>query len=154
MLSHNRGGKEDIMTRKIGVSLEFKYEIALKGWCSMIAGFLYVIREEFDAATALKLIEKLFKRDDRVKNLTNNLRTIFKIEGNDAKTMLDWFETFHEILGTEYTIPEQSKTIFRQKITKCPFKTGYKDVSEWCKIWSDIVYKTINPKAIYWRGRI
>jgi len=135
------------MAKKIGVPLEFKYQLSLRGWTSILGGFLYVIRERHGAAEALSCIERLFKMDDRVKNLTNTIKTIFKIEGNDAKTMLDWFETYWEILGTEYTIPEQSKTISRMKITKCPFQTGHKDISDWCKTWCDIVYTTINPKA-------
>ena len=135
------------MTKKIGVPLEFKYELTMKAWSSLIKGFLYVVRERHGAAEALACIERLFKMDDRVKNLTNTIKTIFKIEGNDADTMANWFETYYEILRTEYTLPEQSKTILRSKVTKCPFKTGYNDLSDWCKIWCDIVYKVINPKA-------
>ena len=135
------------MAKKIGVPLEFKYELTKKAWSSLIKGFLYVVRERHGAAEALACIERLFKMDDRAKNLTNFIKTVFKIEGNDADTMADWFKIYHEILGTESTTLELSKTNYRKKITKCPFQTGHKDVSDWCNIWSDIVYKTINPKA-------
>jgi len=146
------GGKE-IMTSKMGIPCEFKYELAMKGWASMLAGFLYVIRDEFDAITSLKLIENLFKRDDRLKNLTNFLKTVFKIEGNDIIAIKKWFDIWYELTGFESTLLEQSETIFRIKITTCPFKTGYKDISGWCKIWSDIVLKTINPKATFERPK-
>lgn len=139
------------MAKKIGIPFEFKYELAMKAWSSMIAGFLYVIREEFNAVTALKLIEILFKRDDRVKNLTNFIKNVFKIEGNDIEALNQWFDIYHELTGFESTTLEQSETSYRNKITKCPFKTGYKDVGDWCKIWCNIVYTTINPKATFER---
>jgi len=141
------------MAKKIGIPCEFKYELAMKGWSSMIAGFMYVIRDEFDAATALKLLEKLFKRDDRLKNLVNNIKTIFKIEGNDLEALATWFDVWYELTGIEATWLERSKTINRTKITKCPFKTGYKDLSDYIYIWIDIVVKTINPKIAYERPK-
>lgn len=141
------------MTTKMGIPCEFKYELAMKGWASMLAGFLYIIRDEFDATTALKLIEKFFKRDDRLKNLSNFLKTVFKIEGNDAEAIGKWFGIWHELVGSESIFLEQSKTITRNRVTKCQFKTGYKDLSDWCLIWCDIVYNTINPKATFERHK-
>ncbi len=47
----------------------------------------------------------------------------------------------------EYTILERSKTINRIKVTKCPWKTEPKDISDWVLIFNNIVNKTINPKA-------
>ena len=138
---------EEVMAKKIGVPLEFKYELAMKAWSSLVKGFMYVVRERHGAAEALACIERLFKMDDRTKNLTTFIKTVFKIEGNDADTIADWFETYHEVTGSESTVLEQSKTFIRRKITKCPFQTGHKDLSDWCKIWGDIVIKTINPKA-------
>jgi hypothetical protein len=133
------------MSKRIGVPLEFKYNLAMRGWSSILNGFLYVIREKHGAAEALELIERLFKMEDRVKNLTNTVKTIFKIEGNDIETWAQWLETWWEICGIEGTTLERSKTLLRTKITKCPWKTGYKDI-DWVLIWFNIVHKTINPK--------
>ena len=141
------------MTKKIGIPCEFKYELAMKGWSSMIVGFMYVIRDEFDAATALKLLEKLYKRDDRLKNLVNNIKTIFKIEGNDLEAIMKWWDVWYELTGIEATVLERSKTFARTKITKCPFKTGYKDLSDYIFIWLNIVYSTINPKITFERPK-
>lgn len=81
------------------------------------------------------------------KNITNTIRTIFKIEGNDMEAILKWFEIWWEFWGHEATILEFSKTIWRSKFTKCPWKTEYKDISDWALPFCNIVHKTINPKA-------
>ena len=141
------------MSKKIGIPCEFKYELAMKGWSSMIVAFMYVIRDEFDASTALKLLEKLYKRDNRVKNLIKNIKTIFKIEGNDLEALTKWFEVCDELTGIEATWLERSKTSLRNKITKCPFKTGYKDLSDYIFIWMNIVLETINPKITFERPK-
>ena len=134
------------MSKRIGVPLEFKYNLAMRGWSSVLNGFLYVIREKHGAAEALELLERLFKMDNRVKNLTNTVKTIFRIEGNDTETMAQWLETFWEICGYEGTWLERSKTIARNKVTKCPWKTAYADLSDWTLNWCIMVAKTINPK--------
>jgi len=136
------------MAKKITIPNDFRLELAMKGYTTTLKGFMYVVREKFDAATALELIERFFKRDDRVKNLTKFLKDVFKIEGKDAETYTQWFDAWCEIFGFEYAWLERTKTNARFKVTKCPWKTGYKDIGNWCKIWCDIVFATINPKAI------
>jgi len=140
------------VSKKIGVPLEFKYKMAMRGWSSILNGFLYVIREKRGAAEALELIEKLFKMEDRVKNLTNTVKTIFKIEGNDIETLAQWWDIWCEICEIESTILKQSKSLFRIKNTKCPWKTGYKDI-DWVLIWFNIVTKTINPNINFERPK-
>lgn len=135
------------MVQKLAIPMEFKYELAMRGWNTMLKGFMYVIREEYGATAALKLVEKFFKMDDRLKNLANFIKNVFKIEGNDVETIMKWLDIWFEICGFEYTWLEQSKTLGRNKITKCPFKTGYKDLSDWCLIWNNIIYETLNPKV-------
>ena len=135
------------MVKKITIPNEFRLELALTGYTTMLKGFLYVIRERYGAAEALACFKRFFEMDDRIRNMTNFLKTVFKIEGNDVETITDWLVVWYEIFGFEYDVLERSKTFSRIKITKCPWKTGYKDVGVWCNIWSDIVYTTINPKA-------
>ena len=135
------------MVKKITIPDEFRAELAITGWTSMMKGFLYVIRERHGAAEAYACAERLFEMDDRMKNLTNFLKTVFKIEGNDAETIMDWLVIWYEIHRFEYHVVERSKTISRNTVTKCPFKTGYKDIGEWCTIWANFVLTTINPKA-------
>jgi hypothetical protein len=135
------------MAKKIAIPWELKYKYAMGGWASLLKGFLYEIREEYGAAKALKIYERLCKRDDRVRNMTKGILTAFNIEGNDADTIGKWWEIWSEINDQEYIMLEQSKTIRRSKITKCPWKTGLKDISEWALKFNNIVIKTINPKA-------
>lgn len=141
------------MARKISIPAEFICDLAIKGWSTTLKGFMYIVREKFDATTALELIESYFKRDDRVKNLTKFIKDVFRIEGNDAETMAQWWGVWWEITGMEGTWLERSKTMSRAKITKCPWKTGYNDISNWCLIYVDIIVKTINPKIAYERPK-
>jgi hypothetical protein len=141
------------MVKKITIPCEFRCELAIKGWTSMIKGFMYVIRERHEAAETYACVEKFFEMDDRMKNLTNFLKTVFKIEGNDAETIIDWLVVWYELLGFEYDVLERSKTINRHRVFQCPFKTRYKDIGEWCTIWTDFVYRTINPRATHKRPK-
>ena len=135
------------MTTQLTIPWDLKYKFAMGGWTSNLKGFMYAIREKYGATAALEIHEKLCKRADRVKNMTNAILNVFQLEGNDAETMGKWWDLYFEICGIEGTILERSKTIARTKITKCPFKTDPKDLSEWVLIWFNLVVKTINPKA-------
>jgi hypothetical protein len=139
------------MSKKIGIPCEFKYELALKGWTSGYKGLLYAIREEYGAAAALKMYERVQHMDDRIKNLTNFIRTVFKIDGNDVETIAKWWDIWGEIVGLESTMLERSKTCLRRKITECPWKVEYEDIGDYSLIFSNIVVKTINPKATHER---
>ena len=92
------------------------------------------------------MIEMLDKMDDRIKSLTNSLLKIFKIEGNDCETIGEWFDIYFELCGMEGTVLERTKSINRIRITRCPWKTEPKDISDWDTM-PNIVAKTINPKA-------
>jgi hypothetical protein len=139
--------EEENMVKKIGIPCEFKLQLVMTAYSTMLKGFVYEIRERFDAATALELLQSFFNRDDRVKNLTNFIKKVFKIEGNDVESISKWFEIWSEITGSENIILETSKTFGRNRIIKCPFKMGYKDLSDWCVNWIAIIYETLNPKA-------
>ena len=134
------------MAKKIGIPCEFRCELAMTAWATSIKGFMYVVRERHGAAEALACIERFFEMDDRMKNLTNFIKKVFKIEGNDLESAEKWYETYLEIIGSEFKTLERSKTLWRNKVTKCIFKTGYKDLSEWCIIWNKFVLETLNPK--------
>jgi hypothetical protein len=134
------------VAKDIVIPSELKLDFFKTAYHSIHKGFMYVIRDEFGAATALKLLEILYKRDDRVKNLVNFIKDVFKIEGNDLEALATWVDFWNELTGIEGTWLERSKTILRGKVTKCPFKTGYKDLSDHIYIWMNIVVKTINPK--------
>ncbi len=135
------------MSKKVSIPLELKLDYLERAYRSLFKGVLYAIREKYGAAEAIDIFERLWKMDDRVKNLTNILIKIFKLERNDAETMAKWYEIWHELNGFEYTWLERSKTIARYKVTQCPFKPAYKDLSDFCLIYANIVNKTINQKA-------
>jgi len=135
------------MAKKVVIPLELKLDFFKSAYMNTFRRFLYAIREEYGAAKALEMYEKTTKMDDSTKNLANTLLTIFKIEGNDAETIGKWHEIFHELVGFESTVLERSKTINRYKVTKCPLKPAYRDLSGWCLIGANIVEKTINSKA-------
>ena len=141
------------MTEKLEIPMGTKYKFVVGGYHSILKGYLELIRDEYGADASLKLYEKLCKQDDRIKNFTNIVTNVFKLEGNDAETIAKWFDIWHELTGIEGATLEQSKTFSREKITKCPWKTDSKDISNWCSIFMDIVYKTINPKATFERPK-
>jgi rhodanese-related sulfurtransferase len=101
-----------------------------------------------DLETALEFFENgVWKRADRVKNMANTLKEVFKIEGNDAEAIAKSREIIWELIGTDHTWLERSKTICRAKITKCAWQTEPKDISDWPLIYNSIIAKNINPKA-------
>ena len=139
---------------KRGLPWELKYNFAIGGWTdSAHRGNLYAIREKYGAAAALEIYERACKEDDRVKNLTNTILTIFNIKENDAETIGQWWDIWDEFTGIESTILERSKTINRRKVIKCPFKTGYKDISNWNLTFVNIVTEIINSEAIFDRPK-
>ena len=85
--------------------------------------------------------------DDRVKNLTNTLLTIFKLEGNDVETIAKWWDIYGTLCGHEASWLERSETIARGKITKCIWKTEPKDLSDKCIIISGMINQALNLKA-------
>lgn len=135
------------MAKKISIPLELKYDFAMRGYASFIAGILHAIREKYGSAEALEMYERALTIGDRIKNLIDTLLTIFKIEGNDAEAIAKWIDIWNELTGIECTWLERSKTINRRKVTKCPWVTAPRDLSEWFLPFFSIVTKTINPKA-------
>ena len=132
---------------KRGIPWELKYIYAKGGWTSLLKGLIYEIREKYGAAAALEIYESFNKRYDRIKKMTNNIKNAFKIEGNDAETIGQWWDIWWELTGYEGILLERSKTINRVKVTKCPWKTEPKDLGAWALIFTNIVIKTINPRA-------
>ena len=47
------------MAKKVSIPWELKYKFAQGGWTTLLKGFLYEIREEYGAAAALKIYERL-----------------------------------------------------------------------------------------------
>ncbi len=138
---------------KRGIPWELKYDFAMKGYTNLGKGYLYAIREKYGAAAALEMYEMVNKMGDRAKNFTNTIRTIFNLEGNDAETIGQFFDIWAELTDQEVIILERSKIVNRIKYIKCPYKTEPKDISDWCKIFGNIVNKTINPTAILERPK-
>ena len=132
---------------KRGLPWELKYKYAMGGYIGSFKAFLYAIREEYGAAAVLKIYERVATMDDRIKNFTNLIKNVFKLEGNDAETIGEWIDIWNEMMENEVTILERSKTIERRKHTNCPWQTGPKDISGWALILENIIVKTINPKA-------
>jgi hypothetical protein len=141
------------MTQRISIPLDLKYDLAIRAYTSIHRGYLYAIREECGAVTALKIYERLINMGDRIKNLTTTVLKAFKIEENDVEAIAKWYDIWFELTGIEGTWTERSKTISIIKVTKCPFRTGYEDISEWCLTLFDLISKTINPKVILERPK-
>ncbi|MFX1520174.1 MAG: hypothetical protein ACFFCD_09675 [Promethearchaeota archaeon] len=137
------------MAMKFVIPLELKFDFALGGWTSLFKGIMYAIREKYGASAVLEIFERAWKMDDRLKDFTNVILKIFKIEENDMEAITKWFDIWGEVVGQERTIIELSKTFSRVRASKCPWKTKPKDISEWCNIFTNIVYNTINPKATF-----
>ena len=135
------------MAEKVEIPWETKYKFAVGGYHATIKSFLNLIREKYGAEAALERYERFCKEDDRLKNLTNTILNVFKIEGNDMEAIEKWWDIWYELAGLESTTLELSKTMSRMKITKCPWQTEPKDISDWDMIFTNIVYETINPKA-------
>ena len=132
---------------KRGLPWELKYNYVRGQMTTLMKGFLYAIREEYGAAAALKIAEKMWKFNDRVKNMINTLLNVFEIQGNDLEKLAEFWDVYFEIQGTEAIILERSKTISRNKITKCPWSTpDPQDINVWCERWADTVSESINPK--------
>ncbi|WP_287584186.1 hypothetical protein [Candidatus Borrarchaeum sp.] len=132
---------------KRGLPWELKYNYVRGQMTTLFKGFLYAIREEYGAAAALKITEKMWRFKDRVKNMINTFLSVFEIQGNDLEKLAEFWDVYWEIQGSEAIILERSKTINRTKITKCPWSTpDPKDISGWCEIWANIVSESINPK--------
>ncbi|WP_287583750.1 hypothetical protein [Candidatus Borrarchaeum sp.] len=140
-------GAEETMTKKRVIPWELKYKFAMGGWAAYLKAYHYAIREKYGADAALEIYERISTMDDRAKKGTQTLLNIFNLEGNDIETIRKWWEIWWELIGIEGTWLEQSKTCLRNKITKCPYKTEPKDISDWALIFCDINAKTINPKA-------
>ena len=133
---------------KRGIPCEFKYDYVLGMVTTLLKGFLYSIREKYGGPAALEIYGMLEKRFDRLKKMTNDLKDVFKIEGNDLEAIMTWWEIFYELVGVEATWLEVTKTYSRIKITKCPWSTpDPKDIINWEKNFNTIITKTINPKA-------
>jgi hypothetical protein len=132
---------------KRGIPCELKYDFAMRGYANVSLAFLYAIREKYGADAALEIYEMVCKRGDRAKNFTNTIRTIFKLEGNDAETIGAILDIRSELIDQEVIILERSKRVNRVKYLGCPWKVEHKDISDWFLIFGNIVAKTINPKA-------
>ena len=140
------------MKKSVALPWELKYDWAMRGWASNHRGFLYALREKYGAVAALEIFEKV-QKGDRVKTLTDTIRTVFNIEGNDAVSIGQVLDLWDELTRTEYTTLERSPTINRRKVTQCPFKTGYEDIGDWSLTFFDLMGKIINPKAILERPK-
>ncbi len=136
------------MAKKV-IPWELKYKYIRGMLTTLLKGFLYEIREEYGAAKSLEIYERVSKRDDRIKNMTNTVRDVFNIEGNDAIAIAKWFNIFLELTGIEATTLELSNTICRFKVTKCLRRTEPKDISGWCNSLPIRAGMTINPKATF-----
>ena len=130
-----------------GLPYEFKYDYAMSGGAGNLKSFLYTIRETYGATAVLEIFDMVCTMDDRIKNLTNAIQTIFNLDGNDCEIIGEVLDLWDEFIGTESTILERSKTVSRRKVTKCPWKTEPIDIKDWVLPFFDIIGKTINSKA-------
>ena len=131
----------------MSIPLEFKYGYAMGGWTEASKELLLLVREKYGAAAALEIFDMVCNEGERVKKLTTAIRTLFNLEENDAETLGEVLDIWDEFTGIDSTILDRSNTINRRKVTKCPWVTAPRDLSEWFLPFYSIVTKTINPKA-------
>ena len=136
------------MSKKVVIPWELKYKF-LKGMLTtFFKGVMYEIREKDGATAALEFFERIWKMEDRVKNMTNTIKDVFKIEDNDMEAIAKWFDIYNELTGTEATRLELSKTFNKVRCPMgCAWHTKPKDISDWVLIFFGIIVKTLNPKA-------
>ena len=136
------------MAKKMTVPWELKYKFFRGMLTTLFKGFMLAIRERHGSAEALEIHEQVCKMDGRIKNMTNTLKEVFKIEENDIEAMVKWWDIYWEIAGIEGTWPEVNKTHYRIRITKCPWSTpDPKGISGWSIIYVGMINQALNPKA-------
>ena len=94
------------MAKKMPIPWELKYNYMKGMLTTLFKSVMYEFREKYGAAAALEFVEGVWKREDRVKNMTTTLKEVFKIEGNDIEAIIKWFEIWRELMGVESTIFE------------------------------------------------
>ena len=136
------------MAKKMPIPWELKYNFVKGMVTTLFKSVMYEYRAKHGAAAALEFYEGVWKREDRVKNLTNVIRDVFKIDGNDIEALQTWWKIYNDLLGMHFTILELSKTHSRVRYpTGCAWATEPEDISDWCFIFSKIINTTINPNA-------
>jgi hypothetical protein len=73
------------------------------------------------------------------------------LEGNDIDALKSVWEIYLELTGIVSTTIEQSKTLWKHKVTICPWVTEPNDLSDWCLNYCILMNKSINPKATFER---
>ncbi|WP_287584012.1 hypothetical protein [Candidatus Borrarchaeum sp.] len=137
------------MAKKMAIPWELKYKYLQGMLTTLFKSVMYEYREKHGAAAALEFIEGVWKREDRVKNMTKTLKDVFKIEGNDIEAIDKWWGIWWELTGMDATRLEQSKKLMKFKIPAgCAWLTKPKDISDWPLIFMNLIVKAINPKAI------
>ena len=137
---------------KIGLPWELKCKFARGQVTTLFKGFMHVIREKFGAAIALEIAEGVWKYKDRMKNMINTIKDVFKIEGNDIEAIINWWNIWFEHTGIEATWLEVTDKSARWKINVCPWNSpDPEDLSGWCEIFCNTIEKIINPKVIHER---
>jgi hypothetical protein len=135
------------------LSFEQKYDFVMSGNEHFFRGWLYAIRAKHGAAAVLDSYAMMCKEGDRIKNMTNALRKIFNLYGNDATTIGELLDVWDEIWKYETTILERTPTINRRIVTKCIWKVDYKDIGNYAFTIKEIMGKTVNPKAAFERPK-
>ncbi len=93
------------------------------------------------------MYERMNRMGDRLQNIVNKFRTIFNVKGNDAEAIVDVISIWLDLAEFEYTT-ELAKLISKLIVTKCPWTTDYKDISDWdVNTFVTNMAKTVNPKA-------
>ncbi len=132
----------------MGLPWELKCKFARGQLTTLFKGVLHLLNERFGSVIALEIAEELWKYKDRIKNMTNTLKDVFKIEGNDIEAIVNWWNLWFEHVGIEATWLEVTSKIARWKINVCPWSTpDPEDISGWCVIFCSVIIKTLNPKA-------
>jgi len=133
---------------KMGLPWELKCKFARGQLTTLFKGVMHLLREKFGAEIALEIAEGFWKYKDRIKNMTNTLKDVFKIEGNDIEAIINWWNIWFEHVGIEATWLEVTKKNARYKVNVCPWSTpDPKDISGWSISFVNIIMKTINPKV-------
>lgn len=136
------------MAKKMPIPWELKYNYMKGMLTTLFKSVVYEFREKYGAVAALEFVEGVWKREDRVKNMTTTLKEVFKIEGNDMEAIGKWFEIWRELMGIESIELERSKKSYSfRNPTGCAWQTDPKDISEWQLNFTNIILQALNPKV-------
>ncbi len=126
---------------------ETKLRLVLASYAGILSGMLFSLKEKYNDGAPLELYREI--AEERAKLIANTIAEDFGITGDDAEAIGKCLDVWMKVHDFEFTLPEQTKTKVRLKITKCPFQQPPKlrDINEWDLLFMVPFSQALNPKA-------